>query len=130
MSENNADAESNAKSVRVFYDGACPSCVRDRHFYERISGERGEDVEWFDITDRDAELCRLGIDPQQALRELHVQTADGKVLREMDAYIELMRRTVWLRPLAFLIALPVIRPILARCYHWLVGRRLKRTGRD
>jgi hypothetical protein len=34
-----------------------------------------------------------------------------------------------MRPLAWLIALPVIRPLLARLYRAWVLRRLRRTGR-
>ena len=47
--------------LRVFYDGACPSCVRDRKFYERLAGRTGDAVEWVDITGRDEELKQLGI---------------------------------------------------------------------
>ena len=42
--------------LRVFYDGACPSCVKDRRLYERLAGKTGESVEWVDITGRDDEL--------------------------------------------------------------------------
>ncbi len=129
MSDNPADQAAQLDHVKVFYDGACPSCVKDRRFYERVSGKRSEQVEWFDITGQEAELCKLGIDPQQAMKELHVQKEDGSIISELDAYIELMRRTLWLRPLAFLIGLPLIRPALAKLYHWMVTRRLTRTGR-
>jgi predicted DCC family thiol-disulfide oxidoreductase YuxK len=115
--------------LTVFYDGACPRCIRDRARYERLSGDTGERVCWLDITGRDAELASLGIDPGDALRELHVRDADGRVHRELDAYILLMRRVPVMRPLAWLIALPVIRPLLARLYRAWVLRRLRRTGR-
>jgi predicted DCC family thiol-disulfide oxidoreductase YuxK len=46
--------------LRVFYDGACPSCVRDRKFYERLAGRTGDAVEWVDITGRDEELKMAG----------------------------------------------------------------------
>ena len=49
--------------LRVFYDGACPSCVKDRRLYERLAGRTGESVEWVDITGRDEELEERGIDP-------------------------------------------------------------------
>ena len=115
--------------LRVFYDGACPSCVRDRKFYERLAGRTGDAVEWVDITGRDEELKQLGIDPVAALQELHVEDGRGNIHRELDAYTLLMSR-VWLRkPLAWLIGLPVIRPTLAKLYHRWVGERLERTGR-
>lgn len=115
--------------LRVFYDGACPSCVRDRKFYERLAGRTGDAVEWVDITGRDEELKQLGIDPVAALQELHVEDGRGSIHRELDAYILLMSRVWLLKPLAWLIGLPVIRPALAKLYHRWVGERLERTGR-
>ncbi|MEH6823519.1 MAG: DUF393 domain-containing protein [Motiliproteus sp.] len=115
---------SSDKKITVYYDGACPRCVKDRNNYEKMAGDESEQVCWVDITDHDEELERLGIDPQKALTELHVQTADGQIISELDAYIALMERVPLLKPLAWLIGLPVIRPLLARCYHWMVSRRL------
>src|SRR5690606_15590403 len=113
----------------VRYDGAGPRCRRDRANYERLAGEGGRDVEWCDITGRDDELRAEGIDPKAALRELHVRTTDGRVLRELDAYIVLMSRVWVLRPLAWLIGLPGVRGLCSRAYRAMVDRRLRREGR-
>jgi len=112
--------------VTVYYDGACPKCVRDRQNYEKLSGDTGEQVCWFDITGQENRLRELGIDPEKALTELHVQDAAGRIHAELDAYILLMRKVRLLRPLAWVIGLPVIRPLLARLYHWQVNRRLRK----
>lgn len=117
------------KPITVFYDGACPRCVRDRANYERLAGEGGRDVEWCDITGRDEELQAEGIDPDAALRELHVRAPDGRVLRELDAYIVLMSRVWVLKPLAWLIGLPGVRGLCSRAYRVMVDRRLRREGR-
>jgi predicted DCC family thiol-disulfide oxidoreductase YuxK len=114
--------------MTVYYDGACPQCVRDRQNYERLAGKSDEEVCWFDITGREARLRELGIDPRKALSELHVQDAGGRIHSEIDAYILLMRRVPVLKPLAWVIGLPVIRPLLAGLYHWQVNRRLKKRG--
>lgn len=113
----------------VYYDGACPRCRADRRRYERMAGKKGKSVQWVDITGRDDELTQMGIDPERALRELHVRDADGHIHRELDAYILLMRRTWLLRPLAWLIGLPGIRGLLSRWYHAWVARRLRASGR-
>ncbi|MFN3843837.1 MAG: thiol-disulfide oxidoreductase DCC family protein [Rehaibacterium terrae] len=115
--------------LTVFYDGACPRCVRDRARYERLAGEAGEAVEWCDITGRDAALRALDIDPREALLALHVLDAQGRVHRELDAYILLMARTRRLRWLARLIGLPGLRHTLSVIYRHLVRRRLRRQGR-
>lgn len=116
-------------TITVFYDGACPRCVRDRANYERLAGQGARAVEWYDISGRDEELQAQGIDPLAALRELHVRDPDGVVHRELDAYILLMARVPLLKPLAWLIALPGLRQLLSRLYRALVLRRLRREGR-
>ncbi len=110
--------------LTVFYDGACSVCVRDRRWYEKLEGKTEDSVEWLDITGRDEELREQGIDPDKALRELHVKDSQGQVHREMAAYILLMARVPLLKPIAWLIGLPVIRPTLAWFYHRWVARRL------
>jgi len=115
--------------VVVYYDGACEKCVRDREKYESMAGASGRDVHWFDITGKDKELRELGIDPNLALTELHVRAPNGQILSEIDAYILLMSRVPRLKPIAWLISLPLIRPLCAWLYHNMVTRRLRREGR-
>ncbi len=117
------------QKITVYYDGACPSCIKDRKNYEKLAGKSGEDVCWFDISGQDAHLRDIGIDPQKALSELHVRDEHQQIVSEFDAYILLMSRVFLLKPLAWLIGLPVIRPLLASLYHKMVNRRLKRSGR-
>tara|TARA_R100001143_G_scaffold59339_1_gene57897 strand:+ start:43 stop:444 length:402 start_codon:yes stop_codon:yes gene_type:complete len=114
--------------LTVYYDGACPDCREDRRKYEHMAADNAN-VHWYDITDKDEELRQQGIDPERALRELHVKDADGNIHSEIDAYQLLMRRAPILRPLGWLIGLPVIKPILSRLYRRMVDKRLERTGR-
>ena len=115
--------------ITVFYDGACPSCVRDRQHYEKWAGQADAPVCWFDITGQDERLRELGIDPRKALTELHVLDEHRQIRSELDAYILLLAKIPWLKPLAWFIGRPWIRPWLARLYRWSVQRRLRRSGR-
>lgn len=117
------------EKIVVYYDGACPSCVKDRHRYERLAGAGADQVEWFDITGREVDLRAIGIDPLKAMTELHVQDEHQRVHSELDAYILLLERVPLLKPLAWLISLPLIRPALARLYHRQVNNRLRCSGR-
>ncbi len=117
------------QQICVYYDGACPQCIKDRQQYEKLAGKNGENVCWIDITGNEQELQRLNIDPAKALTELHVKDENQRIVSEIDAYILLMSRVLLLKPLAYLIGLPVIKPIISRLYHYLVNRRLSRTGR-
>jgi predicted DCC family thiol-disulfide oxidoreductase YuxK len=114
--------------ITVYYDGACPKCIRDRQNYEKLAGKGGEQVCWFDITGQEGRLRELGIDPGKALTELHVSDEHGRIMSELDAYILLMSRVPILKPVAWLIGLPLIRPLLARIYHRQVNRRLRKRG--
>ena len=115
--------------ITVFDDGACPRCVRDRAQYERWAGPAGASVCGFDFTGQDEQLRALGIDPRRALIELHVLDEHQRVRSELDAYILLLDRVPWLKPLAWLLGRSWIRPGLARLYRGSVRRRLRRSGR-
>ena len=117
------------RKLTVYYDGACPRCVHDRARYEALAGAQSDTVCWVDITGRDDELRACGIDPQLALRELHVADSEGQVRRELDAYILLMSRVPRLRALAWLIGLPGVRPLVSALYRASVLRRLRASGR-
>jgi len=119
----------NKGMVTVYYDGACPQCVKDRQHYEKLCGRAGKKVSWFDITGQDELLRKIGIDPQKALMALHVKNENQQILAEIDAYILLLKKVPLLRPLAWLIGLPLIRPVLSKIYRRGVVRRLRRSGR-
>lgn len=115
--------------LRVYYDGVCPGCRRDRARYERWAGETGRDVSWCDVTEHQQTLRAKGIDPRAALLSLHVEEEGGAIREGIDAYILLMRRVPRLRPLAWLIGLPGLKPVLRFGYDRWVRRRLAREGR-
>ncbi|NOT13762.1 MAG: DUF393 domain-containing protein [Methylococcaceae bacterium] len=115
--------------IIVYYDGACPRCVKDRRTYEKLAGKAGDNVCWTDITNQEQHLRDIGIDPFKALTELHVQDEQQRIHSELDAYILLMSKVPLLKPLAWLIGLPLMRPWLAKLYRRQVIRRLKRSGR-
>ena len=122
MNENNS-------IITVYYDGACPKCVKDRHLYEKLAGSAGKNVSWPDITGQAVRLRELGIDPQKAKIELHVKNENQQILSEMHVYILLMSKVPPLRPLAWQIGLPLIRPMVSKMYHLQVSRRLVDSGR-
>lgn len=122
------DMNTDSHKLTVFYDGACPKCRRDRITYEKLAGSMAEQVCWFDITGQENRLHELGIDPYRALSELHVRDTRGRIVSELDAYVLLMSKVTVLKPFAWLLSLPYIRPLLAKFYHWQVNRRLRKRG--
>lgn len=122
-------------NLYVLYDGACPRCIKDRDRYSRIAGRHAVGVVWFDITDQDEKLKTWGIEPFKALTQLHViiggcdNIEQSSVVSELDAYIVLMQRVPILKPLAWLMGLKLVRPLLSNLYRKAVYRRLKCAGR-
>ena len=115
------------KMISVYYDGGCPVCVREIGWYRCFEGQ-GK-IEWVDITSHADELKSLGIDPEEALLELFVKDQNGCILRGIDAFVLLFQQVMMLRPLAWLLAIPVSRPWIKALYNWSTRRRLKKAGR-
>ncbi|WP_447895634.1 MULTISPECIES: thiol-disulfide oxidoreductase DCC family protein [unclassified Vreelandella] len=120
---------SSARKINVYYDGQCPLCRRERRRFERLAGKRGRDVVWCDVAEYEQTLAKHGIARETALRSLHIELEDGRIIEGIDAYRLLMKRIPWLSPGAYIIGLPGIKQGLRRYYdHW-VEKRLKRQGR-
>ena len=115
--------------ITVYYDGACSQCIADRHRYEKLSGRAGKNVVWFDITGQQEHLREMGIDPFKALMALHVKDEKEQIVSEIDAYTLLLNKVTLLRPLAWFINLPFVRPTLSKIYRRQVKRRLQHSGR-
>ncbi|MGO2131508.1 MAG: thiol-disulfide oxidoreductase DCC family protein [Halomonas sp.] len=114
--------------LKVYYDAACPLCRRERQRYESWQ-KAAEGVAWLDVNTHDEHLIARGVVPREALLSLHVEDAAGQFHDGIDAYVLLMRRVPRLKPLAWVIGLPVIKPVLTWIYEGMVRRRLARDGR-
>jgi predicted DCC family thiol-disulfide oxidoreductase YuxK len=42
--------------IYVYYDGACPQCIRDRQTYEKLAGKASDNICWVDITGQEQKL--------------------------------------------------------------------------
>jgi predicted DCC family thiol-disulfide oxidoreductase YuxK len=115
--------------IVVFYDGACPGCIKDMHWYQARQRADDNNVVWFDITGQEMMLHELQIDPFAAMLELHVLNQQGQVVSEIPAYQLLLNRLPGWSWIGTLIGLPGIRPILGMLYRRWVKRRLCQAGR-
>lgn len=115
--------------INVYYDGICPGCRKDRVRFERWAGKRASDIRWCDVTEHQQTLREKGGAPEAALRSLHVEQKDGRIIEGIEAYQLLMARIPMLRPVGWFIGLPGIKAGLRRYYDRWVQRRLKREGR-
>lgn len=107
---------------RVFYDAACPICVREMQLLaEDPSNRRLQPVP---IQGSEALLAQCGITPAAAMTYLHIMTADGRIFSGMPAVRQMYagRKQLWWLRLA---ALPVLRQAADRFYPWFARNRYR-----
>lgn len=113
--------------ITVYYDGACPSCQKDRRTYERLTGKNS--VHWCDISCHQDTLKDKGIHPDDALMRLHIETEQGEIISDIESYFILLEKVVWLRPFLWIINRPWLKNKLRKHYHRWVHQRLQAEGR-
>lgn len=96
--------------VIVWYDGACPLCIREIAFMRRLDWRRA--IDFLDIAPADA-ICPL--DRHLMLARFHA-SEDGSILSGAAAFAAMWRAIPLLKPLGFLARNAVILDILERLY--------------
>jgi predicted DCC family thiol-disulfide oxidoreductase YuxK len=76
--------------LTTFYDGGCPMCSREIAHYRKI--DRADRIRWVDITRESEALSAVGLDLPSAMRRLHVQDTDGRMLRGVEGFVAIWRR--------------------------------------
>lgn len=114
-----------APRLIAFYDSDCPLCSREIAHYQRL--DRAGRVDFVAVAQADDALAALGIDAQTALRRMHVQAPDGRLLSGVAAFIAIWQRLPGYRLLARLVlALRLTTPLerlYARFADWRFARR-------
>lgn len=105
-------------SLKVFYDGSCPLCVREVAVYRSVPTPT---VNWVDVSDATSIIpsSMAGERPERSmlLARFHVLTPEGQWLHGARAFTALWGRlsTPW-RVLAMVCRLPGVRPVMDRIY--------------
>jgi predicted DCC family thiol-disulfide oxidoreductase YuxK len=71
----------------VFYDGACPLCIREINHYRRLRG--ADHLIWVDISNDRGMLAVHGLDRETAMARFHVLDAEGEWQTGARGFIEL-----------------------------------------
>jgi predicted DCC family thiol-disulfide oxidoreductase YuxK len=104
----------------LIYDGECGLCrAAVRWVAQR---DREQLVALVPFQDGDA-VARFGITLPALAAAMHLVLPDGRVFAGADAVPELLRRLGRWRWLAWLFAVPGVRPIARRLYRWIALRR-------
>jgi len=106
---------------KLFYDGECPFCRREVEWLKRR--DRAGQLATEDIAALGFDPARYGLTRDDVSRVLHGLTADGRVLRGMDA-VRAAYRAVGLGWLVAPTRLPLVRTVADGLYGLFARNRL------
>lgn len=113
-------------AIDVFYDGACPVCVREVRMIRRLD-RRGK-VAFTDIAAPDFDPATAGIPMDALMARIHGRLPDGTVVKEVEVF-RVIYSAIGFSWLVALTRLPGIRQVLDVLYRWFARNRVRLFGR-
>lgn len=108
------DTGPTAQPITIWYDGACPLCLREIAAMRRL--DRGNAIDFVDVSDANApQSCP--VERETLLKRFHARDADGTLHSGAAAFAVMWRAIPLLKPLGHLARIPVILGILEWLYH-------------
>lgn len=95
----------------VYFDGACPLCLREIAVMRRLDRRRA--IDFVDVTQADASACPTA--PADLLARFHA-SEDGNLLSGAAAFAAMWRAIPLLRPLGLAARNPTLLAVLERAY--------------
>lgn len=111
-------AEATRPSLTVWYDGACPLCLREIALMRRL--DRRERIVFQDVSERGPANCPL--DQAELLARFHARE-DDRIVSGAEAFAAMWRQIPLLRPLGELARLPPALWLLERAYRGFLRLR-------
>jgi len=105
----------NNNNTLALYDASYPRGVKVRQLYEKFIDLKNRHIIWCDFDCHRQLLEQFNISALAAMTELHLITDDQQI--------------IYLKPIAWLMNIPIIYRVLAFYYHKRVQKRLKNIGR-
>ncbi len=106
----------------VFYDGQCPICLRGIARFGGLLARHGFKVEPLQTPGTQE---RAGRSREAMMRDMHLLTADGRVMAGVDAYLHIGDTIGWLRPIAWIARLPGLRWLADQAYRCVADNRYR-----
>jgi predicted DCC family thiol-disulfide oxidoreductase YuxK len=113
-------------AIDVFYDGACPVCLREVRMIRRLD-RRGR-IAFTDIAAPDFDPAAAGIPMGALMARIHGRLPDGSLVTGVEVF-RVIYAAVGFSWLVALTRLPGIRQLLDVLYRWFARNRLRLTGR-
>ena len=116
-----------AYPLTVFFDGACPICVREIALMRRL--DRRRQLEFCDFSAKEYDAASSGFAAADLATVIHARWADGSVITGVEVF-RAMWEAVGLGFLARLSRLSLVEPLVLNAYAWFARNRLRLTGRS
>lgn len=115
-----------AFDVEVFYDGACPLCLREVRMLDRL--DRKGRIRFTDIAHPSFDPSDVGLSYATLMDRIHGRLPDGRIIEGVEVFRRLYA-AVGFGPLVALTRLPGVSHALDVAYRVFAKNRLKLTGR-
>lgn len=112
--------------IEVFYDGACPLCMREIRMLQ--GRDRRQRIRFVDIAADGLDATSVGLSWEALMDRIHGRLPNGTVVEGVEVFRRLYA-AVGFGPLVALTRLPGIRQLLDFAYHTFARYRLRLTGR-
>ena len=112
--------------IEVFYDGACPLCMREIRMLQ--GRDRRRRIRFVDIAADGRDATSVGLSWEALMDRIHGRLPNGTVVEGVEVFRRLYA-AVGFGPLVALTRLPGIRQLLDVAYHTFANNRLRLTGR-
>ena len=112
--------------IEVFYDGACPLCMREIRMLR--GRDRRQRIRFVDIAANGFDAASVGLTWETLMDRIHGRLPDGTLVEGVEVFRRLYA-AVGFAPLVALTRLPGIRQLLDVAYHAFARNRLRLTGR-
>jgi len=117
----------NPTPLTVFYDGNCPVCRREIGHYRRLEREDSP-IRWYNVHTNPKALAKYALSLEESLALFHVYDGQGQKYTGVSGFDELWQRLPYFNRIAFILRVPILRPLLDRLYAIFAKRRLSRPS--
>jgi predicted DCC family thiol-disulfide oxidoreductase YuxK len=112
--------------LEVFFDGACPLCVREMRMLEKL--DKKKRIAFTNIAAKDFDPERIGIDWSTLMERMHARLPDGTIITGVEVFRRLYA-AVGFGPLVWLSRAPGLTRLLDFGYEKFAKNRMRLTGR-
>lgn len=112
--------------IEVFYDGACPLCMREIRMLQRK--DRRQRIRFVDIAADGFDSAAVGLSWEELMTRIHGRLPDGTLVEGVEVFRRLYA-AVGFGPLVAVTRAPGVSQLLDVAYGTFAKHRLRLTGR-